>query len=82
MPNQPDRPAPHGHEKPAPQTPGKYVWRIGYSLAEFQHADLMVETEERTFTAAEVAAEEQHATLHQTWPGPVEIMSIEYLGER
>ena len=77
-----ERPAAHGRQQPAPAAAGRHYWRVGYSLGEFGQTDEMITTAERSFAAAEKAAEEEHEAFHRQWPGPVEVKSIEYLGER
>lgn len=58
-----------------------HLWKVTFSLGDFRRIDIVVETNSRSFEAAEDVAEllpEQN----QTWPGPVEIQAIEYLCER
>ena len=77
-----ERPAAHGRPHATPEATNRHFWNVGFTLAEFQQVDLMVETSGRSFEEAEREALRQHDELYRQWPGPVEIKSIEYLGER
>ena len=77
-----ERPRSYGREQPADEPQNRHYWRVAFTLAEYGHTDMIVTTAARDFTAAESAAWTEHETLHQDWPGPVEMTSIEYLGER
>lgn len=68
------------HESDVPTN--RHYWRATFTIGEFRSTQIMIDTADRDFAAAQSAALAEHEQFHLQWPGPVELVTIEYLGER